>query len=278
MNDIAIVGCGWFGLPLAKLLVEQGFNVSGTKRTAEGCASLLSHKINPFELDLSTINDNELESKAMTYAGLFDADMLIVNIPPGLRRGESQYLTHVQRLISLIGERQYQRVIFISTTGVYPAIDKDMTENDAQVYDDKSAILLKAESQFAAMNNSCILRFSGLIGPKRHPGKFFAGRENIAGGNVAVNLVHLDDCIQAVTSIVKATSAHQAVNETYNLAAPKHPTRSEFYRYAAKHLGLAEPSFNDDKQPSKVIVGDLICQQLAFNYIHSDPMLMLDAC
>ncbi len=118
MNDIAIVGCGWFGLPLAKLLVEQGFNVSGTKRTAEGCASLLSHKINPFELDLSTINDNELESKAMTYVGLFDADMLIVNIPPGLRRGESQYLTHVQRLISLIGERQYQRVIFISTTGV----------------------------------------------------------------------------------------------------------------------------------------------------------------
>ncbi|MCL1066370.1 NAD(P)-binding domain-containing protein [Shewanella olleyana] len=278
MNKIAIVGCGWFGLPLAKQLVSDGYQVAGTKTTAQGCDELSQYGITAYQLNLSQLNDEVIEQESERLSSLFEADALIVNIPPGLRRGESQYLNHIERLKNLIGNRQYQRVIFISTTGVYPSTDKDMNEADAQSYDDKSKILLEAESYFAAMENACIIRFSGLIGPKRHPGKFFAGRQDIAGGNVAVNLVHLDDCIQAVSVIFAATAKGKKLASIYNLAAPKHPTRAEFYRQAALHLSLDEPEFNQQIMPSKTIIGDLICQQLGFNYIHPDPVSMLDAC
>ncbi len=278
MNKVAIVGCGWFGLPLAKALVSAGIQVAGTKRSPEGCDELSLNGISPFELDLSLINQQTLAQNCIRLTPLLDAEVLIVNIPPGLRRGENQYLNHIERLHQLIDGRNYKRVIFISTTGVYPSSDQHMHENDAQAYDDKSAVLLKAESYFTAMNNSCIIRFSGLIGPKRHPGKFFAGRQDIAGGNVAVNLVHLDDCIQAIKAILSATEQGKPVASIYNLAAPHHPTRAEFYRAAAIHLGLSAPEFNQQTLPSKTIIGDLICKQLGFNYIHPDPVSMLDAC
>ncbi|WP_153915640.1 SDR family oxidoreductase [Shewanella sp. TC10] len=278
MNKVAIVGCGWFGLPLALQLVSDEYQVAGTKTTVQGCDDLSQQGVIAYQLNLTQINDETFDQEADRLSSLFEADALIVNIPPGLRRGESQYLNHIERLKALIGSRQYQRVIFISTTGVYPSTDEDMHETDAQAYDDKSKILLEAESHFAEMENACIIRFSGLIGPKRHPGKFFAGRQDIAGGNVAVNLVHLDDCIQAVSVILAATAKGKNVASIYNLAAPKHPTRAEFYRQAALHLGLDEPEFNQQSMPSKTIIGDLICQQLGFNYIHPDPVSMLDAC
>ncbi|WP_285164884.1 SDR family oxidoreductase [Shewanella goraebulensis] len=278
MNKVAIVGCGWFGLPLAQQLVKDGLLVAGTKRTQQGCDELVQQGITPFELDLSQVNEQTIEHDTTRLAPLFDADVLIANIPPGLRRGESHYLTHIQRLKQLINGHEYKRVIFISTTGVYPSTDKDMFETDATAYDDKSAVLLEAESHFAAMQNSCIIRFSGLIGPKRHPGKFFGGRQDIAGGNVAVNLVHLDDCIEAIRTILQATEKGTEVASIYNLAAPNHPSRADFYQAAAVHLGLDAPQFNHQVLPSKTIIGNLICQQLGFNYIHPDPVKMLDAC
>ncbi|WP_076540016.1 NAD-dependent epimerase/dehydratase family protein [Shewanella sp. UCD-KL21] len=273
MNSIAIIGCGWFGLPLATRLVKQGYQVSGTKRTQAGCEHLSSLGIDAYKLDLS-----EQDIDATQLDGLLEADALIINIPPGLRRGETHYLEHIKTLVNVIAPRQYQRVIFISTTGVYPAENRIMTEADAVANDDKSAILLAAESLIAAMENACIVRFAGLIGPKRHPGKFFAAKTDVSGANVAVNLVHLDDCIQAMEAILAATSSGQNVSSYYNLTAPSHPTRAEFYQAAAADLGLAAPQFNQTQLASKVINGDLICQQLNFNYIHPDPLKMLAAC
>ncbi|WP_305829279.1 hypothetical protein [Photobacterium leiognathi] len=39
--QVAICGCGWLGLPLAKALYQQGYNVYGTK-TALADAKLLA--------------------------------------------------------------------------------------------------------------------------------------------------------------------------------------------------------------------------------------------
>ncbi|WP_144209200.1 SDR family oxidoreductase [Shewanella donghaensis] len=283
MKSISIIGCGWFGLPLAKQLLNGGYKVSGTKRSEAGCEQLTELGVESYLLDLSLLPSNspvqDSASTAVTaYNELLDVDALVINIPPGLRRGESQYLVHIQRLMGLIGQRQYQRIIFISTTGVYPAEDKVMYETDANAYDAKSDILLAAESLVAEKDNACIVRFSGLIGPKRHPGKFFAGKADVSGANVAVNLVHLDDCIQAIDAILFSTFAGQAVANYYNLSAPSHPSRADFYQAATRQLGLAAPQFNDVIMPSKIINGDLICQQLNFNYIHPDPLTMLEHC
>lgn len=268
MNTITIIGCGWFGFPLATQLVKQGFKVKASKRDPDDLAQLQQAGIEAYQLDLAHIIADA------KHSSLFDADAIVINIPPGLRRGDTDYLAYLTQLKNFIGERQYQKVIFISTTGVYPSLDQTVTEQDAAVFNDSSDILLQAEAIFSAMQNSCIVRFSGLVGPKRHPGRFFAGKTDVSGANVAVNLVHLDDCIAAVSLILsrKDTSA------IYNLTANEHPTRGEFYVAATKHLGLIAPQFNQQEQPSKIIDGQLISHQLGFEYAFSSPFKMLDAC
>lgn len=268
MNIISIIGCGWFGFPLASHLVRQGFHVKASKRKVEDLIPLQQQGIEAIQLDLANV------SAQVSRSGLFDSDAIVINIPPGLRRGGSDYLLYLTRLKQLIGTRQYQKVIFISTTGVYPSLDHTVTEADATAFNDASATLLEAESMFATMPNSCIVRFSGLIGPKRHPGRFFAGKVDVSGANVAVNLVHLDDCVNAVSLILSGRDTQSV----YNLAAPIHPTRGEFYVIASQHLGLPPPEFNQQQQPSKTIDGQLICQDLGFEYRHPDPIKMLDAC
>ncbi|QIR14236.1 SDR family oxidoreductase [Shewanella aestuarii] len=268
MFSVSIIGCGWFGLPFAKSLIRQGIQVKSNKRNVASLEQLTQVGIKAYPLDLAAKVDTDL------VQGLFDSDVLVVNIPPGLRRGETDYLSNLATLKKLIGTRQYQKLIFISTTGVYPNNDMIQFESDAAPYNDSSKILLEAESMFADYSNACIIRFAGLIGPQRHPGRFFAGKTDISGANVAVNLVHLEDCINAVTCVIKA----EKIAPYYNLCAPIHPTRGEFYPQAAQHLGLQAPQFNQQVLPSKIINGDLICQQLGFVYQHSDPIEMLDAC
>ncbi|AZG72855.1 NAD(P)-binding domain-containing protein [Shewanella livingstonensis] len=268
MHTITIIGCGWFGFPLATQLIKQGFKVKASKRHVDDLVSLQQAGIKAYQLDLANV------TAEVKNSSLFDADAIVINLPPGLRRGEADYIMHLTQLKNLMGEREYQKVIFISTTGVYPSLDQTVSEQDADTFNDTSGILLQAEAMFAAMQNSCIVRFSGLVGPKRHPGRFFAGKVDVSGANVAVNLVHLHDCIAAVSLILSRTDTLPI----YNLAANEHPTRGEFYVAATEHLGLIAPQFNQQQHPSKIINGQLISHQLGFQYTFSNPFKMLDAC
>jgi nucleoside-diphosphate-sugar epimerase len=275
MKQIGIIGCGWFGLPLAQALKLQGHNVIGTKRSIEGCQQLASLGITAYPLDLDD------DTFVNNISALLECQVLVVNIPPGLRqkvgKAESRYLEQLGNLVHLIGPRRFQKLVFISTTGVYPSTvnaELPLNETDAVAHNESSEILLNAEALFASMDNSCILRFAGLVGPNRHPGRFFAGKTGISGANVAVNLVHLDDCISAVIKVINADKTAPV----YNIVAPVHPSRGEFYPLATTHLGLIAPVFNQQLMPSKVVSGALICEQLGFVYQYPDPLKMLYAC
>ncbi|MFV0597175.1 SDR family oxidoreductase [Shewanella sp.] len=275
-KSVAVVGCGWFGFALAKHLVQAGYRVTGAKRHTEELEHLTEAGIHGFQLQLG--EEAEVLPDAQALKALFQTDFLVVNIPPRLKHGNSAYLQELQQLIALTQGWHYRGIVFISTTGVYPSIDKSMTEADAQAESPSSQVLLDTEALFSRQSNSCIVRFAGLVGPKRHPGRFFAGKTDVAGGNVAVNLVHLQDCVEAVSLIIDAKARGEKVAPVYNLCAPEHPSRSEFYVAAAKSLGLAEPQFNAQLQPSKVILGDAIVRELGFEYQFASPLAMLAAC
>lgn len=275
-KSVAVVGCGWFGVALAKHLVQAGYRVTGAKRYMEELGPLTEVGIQGFQLQLGA--EAEVLADPQSLQGLFQTDFLVVNIPPRLKHGNTAYIQELQQLIALTQGWHYQGIVFISTTGVYPSLDKSMTEADAQAESASSQVLLDAEALFARQPNSCIVRFAGLVGPKRHPGRFFAGKTDVAGGNVAVNLVHLQDCVAAVSLIIAAKAKGEKVAAVYNLCAPEHPSRSEFYVAAAESLGLAAPQFNGQLQPSKVILGDAIVRELGFEYQFASPLEMLAAC
>ena len=41
MNNIGILGCGWIGIPLSKLLIKKGYSIKGTATSIEKTQSLL---------------------------------------------------------------------------------------------------------------------------------------------------------------------------------------------------------------------------------------------
>ncbi|MBW8182062.1 SDR family oxidoreductase [Shewanella nanhaiensis] len=269
INTVSIVGCGWFGLPLAKALVKQGLAVSGSKRSAKDALALGLDNICGFVLDLDSTDGNQAQLNAKLRT-----DAIIINIPPSIRKSPGAYIRRLKQLKHLIADHQYQKLIFISTTGVYPSSEKLVTEQDAQAHSEASEVLLQAESLFNQASNACVIRFAGLVGPARHPGRFLAGKTELAGADSPVNIVHLDDCVAAVACVLSSGK----VSDTYNLCAPSHPTRKEFYTKMAQSLSLVEPEFGDTEQAGKVIDGSKISTELGFEYQHQDPMKISFTC
>ncbi|GIU08783.1 MULTISPECIES: SDR family oxidoreductase [unclassified Shewanella] len=288
INSVCIVGCGWFGLPLAKALEARGVKVYGSKRVQSEVLSLKEQGINGFRLDLD--NDTQLIQDKAEIAEALAADCIVINIPPGLRKAPQAYLQRLTKLKQLMVANRYQKLIFVSTTGVYPQADKILAEADACAHSEISEKLLQAEAMFAELENSIIVRFAGLVGPKRHPGRFLAGKKDLSSASGAVNLVHLNDCILAVSALL----FNRVSSDVYNVCAPVHPTRQAFYTYAAKALGFSEPQFLDDgliteskaegsinkvaKVSGKQISSERLCSELDFEFQFSDPIDMLLAC
>ncbi len=285
-KSVAVVGCGWFGFALACHLVKAGYRVTGAKRQAEALLALRDEGIEAFQLQLGAAQDplqSQIQAQSQVHdsqamAMLLHTDFLVVNIPPRLKQGNSAYLDELQELITLTQGWQYQGIVFVSTTGVYPNLDKIMIEADAQAESPAAQVLLDAEALFRQQANSCIVRFAGLVGPKRHPGRFLAGKNDVVGGNVAVNLVHLQDCVNAVSLIIEAKGRGEAVAPIYNLCAPEHSTKAAFYSAAAESLGLIAPQFSSQSLPSKVVDGSAIVRDLGFSYQFASPLAMLAAC
>lgn len=273
MKSVSIVGCGWFGLPLAKALVKAGFDVRGSKRSEDQAVLLAQEGISGFCLDLD-VRETRYAGLAESIKSQLDSDYLVVNVPPRFRHDPDAYLRRLTQLKQWVSDCHYKRIIFISSTGVYPSQNQTATESDAKMHSLASEHLLKAEQVFIDVAPTCVLRFAGLVGPKRHPGRFLSGKQNISGGETPVNLVHLTDCVRAVMRILSAEKAQPV----YNLCALEHPTRARFYQAASMHLNLAKPVFNDVEVTGKTVDGRFITQDLGFEYQFNDPMTMLNDC
>lgn len=167
-------------------------------------------------------------------------------------------------------------MIFTSSTSVFPDISGQFDESsqlsaEAEI----GKTLIQAEQcLFRSEISHCdILRLAGLIGQQRHPVKFLAGKRNLKQGNSPVNLVHLEDCIQAITALLMNPNGLR----TYHLCAPIHPTRAEYYTKAAVFYDLSIPQFEcSDSDPKRIIMADKICRDLGFTYRYPNPDDMLE--
>ncbi|MBE2894310.1 SDR family oxidoreductase [Spirabiliibacterium falconis] len=272
MNSVAIVGLGWLGFSLAKHLKRVGWAVKGTKRTHDGEERM---RLNGFEAYLLELTP-EINADPDDLTALFDVDSLIINIPP------SEYFfdlnSYVQGIKNLVNEalnNGVEHILFISSSAVYPLAEGIFTENDRPNPSSEVGIaLFEIENWLLAQHDiDCdILRLSGLIGADRHPINTLAGRKNLPNGNQPVNLVHLTDCILAIELLLET----RAYKRVYNLCAPNHPTRADYYVEMAKQSGLDVPEFAySSHDPQRIICGEKICRELEFDYRYPDPYQMV---
>lgn len=264
---IGILGAGWLGLPLAKLLQTKDWDVRVSTTSSEKNKNLLEEGFNSYILKF----EPELEGNSDFFKGL---DILFLNIPPRRRTDiKDFYPKQIQQIQEQIIDNNIGKVLFISSTSVYGNENKLVTEQDELRPDKPSGVaLIRAEQKL--QNNttyaSTVLRFAGLVGPNRHPGRFFAGKQDLPNGQAPVNMIHQTDCLQIIEQIL----LQNAWNLTLNACADKHPTKQDFYKQAALHGNFVAPTFTNELADYKTIDNSKLKRELNYKFQYPDPNQM----
>jgi nucleoside-diphosphate-sugar epimerase len=273
-TTVAVLGCGWLGLPLAQALLAQGYRVLGTTTTPEQLPLLQAVGIEPQLLQLGA--DFTAADEARLTAFLRNVDVLVLNVPPraAIAGGYPQLLRPVHRAVAAA---RVKAVLFVSTTGVYPEEPRLMREQDAISTRDAASDVLRTEGHFVPRYgqwHSTVVRLGGLIGPGRAPGRFLAGRRDLPQGDAPVNLLHLTDAIGVLSTIIR----ENIWGYTLNVCALSHPPRREFYPAAAEYLGLTPPTFRPEHEPGKTIDSSLLRSVVPYKFQYDDVLAAIAAC
>ena len=260
-ETIAILGCGWLGLPLGAELVRRGHRVKGSTTRAERLPQLAEAGIEPYQLDFTPQPDGGL------LEFLESVDVLVVSIPPRAdKQGEG---FHPQQIAALAKRLRGPRLhlIYLSSTSVYPDTGGEATE--AGVVSENHP-LVQAEHILGKTGLPLtVVRFGGLMGGERIPGKYFIGK-TVTTGDVPVNFIHRDDAVGVLVQIIR-----QAVwGETFNAVAPQHPIRRAIYRKNAEQFGWEAPRFEVPvaPEPFKIISPNRLIERLNYPFIFPDPL------
>ena len=272
MKKVAIVGLGWLGMPLGLSLTAHGWQVLGSKTTQDGVDAARMCGIESYLLELKP----ELICDADDLEALLSVDALVITLPASrTAEGGESYRLAVQQIVDSALARAVPRIIFTSSTSVYGSgsgVVKESAPLEPQTIAGKTLKELEEWLHHLSHTSVDILRLSGLVGPERHPGRFLAGKTDLADGSHGVNLVHLEDVVAAISQLLQTPKG----GHIYNLSAPEHPARGEFYPAVARQLGLTPPTFRQEEgsDKGKLIDGSKICRDLGFEYQYPDPAKM----
>lgn len=240
-KTVSILGCGWLGLPLAKELCAQGYTVNGSTTREARVAEIESSGAKAFVLKAEQGVWNESRLKEFLLC-----DTLIIAIPPGTKRNpQSTHAIEIKQLLNFIQEHliSIQKIIYISSSSVYKNTNKVVVESDVQTLEDaENVVLAEAEKHIYAssIKQRIVLRMGGLTGYDRMLARFFAGKTDLKGWNEPVNLVHRDDAVGSILFVLKK----ELDKETFNVCAPEHPNRMEFYSELCTRMNLQQPHFD----------------------------------
>ncbi len=266
-KTIGVIGCGWLGLPLAKSFVEDGYTVLGTTTSEDKKSNLSTAKITPYVV---TLTPKKIEGDITAF--LEKIEIIIINIPPRLRGSNTYKESYIQKMRLLhtaIKKAGVKKVIFASSTSVYGNIDGDVTEDTIAVPVTESGKQMLA-SEHLFLNDkeleTTVIRFAGLIGPDRHPVINLSKKTTVPNGNFPVNLIHLNDCINVIKTIIK----QNYWDTIFNAAYPLHPSKKEYYTIQAQKLNIPTPCYTDNNtQKGKKIISDRLIRVNDFKFLTS---------
>jgi nucleoside-diphosphate-sugar epimerase len=261
------------GFPLACKLVTLGYEVKGSTTSPHKIPLLQNSNIIPFHLTCTNGSVN-----GENVADFFKCEKLFVNIP--FKRDLKDPFTYVEQMKSVVAMAKkggVKRLIFASSTSVYPLKNQTAKETDViEPTDERSVALIQAENLFLRESQFCttIIRFAGLYGPDREIAHFLRS-DRIASkdGNSPVNLIHLDDCVGIITCALEK----ELCSEIINACADAHPLRKELYVHAAIAMRLSKPVFDENiKEAYKIISNDKVKYIINYRFIHPGPWGWID--
>jgi len=251
---ISLIGSGWLAKPLALQFQADGHEIILTSTQQDKIAALNAVGLKALQYELGDQLSNPSQ--------LFDTDVLIIAIT-------SKDTEAFDVLMDQLSEQPCQHIIYISSTSVYQNNKQTHDENSQQLNQDNP--IWQIEQLIQSHSSATVIRFAGLVGPGRHPGRFFANGKKLFNASAPVNLIHLDDCI----GIIKAVIETQSWNQVFNGCADTHPSKLTFYQQAAKQYGAADPITEDSQTSSyKIIDNTKLKTILGYQLIQPDVLNM----
>jgi nucleoside-diphosphate-sugar epimerase len=237
MADRLIVGCGYLGRRAAERWLAAGDRVHVVTRSEAKAKELRAAGFTPIVAEITNLD---------SIPRLPTVKTLLFAV--GYDRGSSQIIEQVYApgLANVLAKRSLttQRVIYISTTGVYgPALGEwvdETTPTDPQRAGGQASLAAEQVLESSEVEGVA-LRLAGIYGSDRIPFR----KELEAGEPIAaietgwLNLIHVDDA----ATVVLAAAEHPAPAPVYCVSDGSPVVRGEYYREVARLLGAPPPQF-----------------------------------
>jgi nucleoside-diphosphate-sugar epimerase len=236
---VAILGCGYTGLRLAKVLAGRGSTVAGTTRTTARFDEIRAAGAEPLELDV-------LEPSSLEALREWKPDIVFDMIRPQ-RTGRDQYsVLGSRRLVELLVRLSPEAIVYLSSTSVYGRRDGHWTDETTQP--NPTSPLGEARLHTEALYLDAyrthglpvrIARVPGIYGPGR------TLRERLESGAYRrvdedalwVSRIHVDDLVQGLVAVGERGRS----GEVYLLCDDEPVTGQEYAQLTAELLAVPLP-------------------------------------
>jgi len=287
MRRVAVLGCGYVGVRVLRLLRERGVDALGVVRSSASRDALSASGLRALALDLDVTDWSALPR---------DFDCVVYAASAGGGGPEAYaaaYDVRVRRSAEWARAIGAERFVFTSSTGVYRQDGGVTVDEDSPAGGDAASDAILAGERATADSGipfTRALRFGGLYGPGRHYLlDAFRRGETVVGGRSdhLINYLHGDD---AASSVIAALEGGPHGHRTYNVADGRPLTKADLARWIATRLGLPPPAFVPEAeagprmrkggrtQPSRRVDSSRILRELGWSPRFSDVRAGLEAC
>ncbi|MDH5021675.1 SDR family oxidoreductase [Halobacterium rubrum] len=248
--DVAILGCGYVGLELARQLEAGGHDAVGVRRSEDGLTAVRETGAEAVQADVTD---------ADSLAAVPDVDAVVFAASSGGRGAEAArevYVDGLRTAVEHFGTRADtpDQFVYTSSTGVYgdhdggwveEATPLDPTTEKTEVLVDAERVALD-EAPVYGMDPT-VVRFAGLYGPDRYRLLRYLEGPVTEG---YLNMVHRDDA----AGVVRFALA--AVDEDVLLAVDDEPVdKWTFADWLADEAGVDHPEKQTVEE--RIEAGDL---------------------
>ncbi|MDP3939684.1 MAG: NAD-dependent epimerase/dehydratase family protein [Deltaproteobacteria bacterium] len=262
MKAAMILGCGYTGKRLARLLCEQGVRVRGTTRDASRAAAISEAGAEPVILDTT---------KVVSLISLAEGmDVVFDMIPPrriaqgagsggsGKPGDEESFEDDTAAIVAVCAGARLEKFVYLGSTGIYGEVAGDWIDEQTPVNpaSPRARARHAAEETLRAAHArdgfpAVIVRAPGIYGPDRSLAhRIKRGAYRVPGkGDNYLNRIHVDDLAQ----ILAAAALRGSPGAVY-LATDDQPEQARVLAdFCAGLLGLPPPPSVDETEAARTM-------------------------
>jgi nucleoside-diphosphate-sugar epimerase len=205
-KKLGIIGAGWLGTRIADVLQDQ-YTIYTTTSSVEKLEDLSDRSLHPTLIHFP----NEI-TPIQPWKLVNELDAIVCTVHIADRKSSAEEIKNrIANLASFLDNFK-GTIIFTSSTGVYPSIEKDYQEEDLPIEQVPGEAMVRT-----LFPQAIILRLAGLMGDDRLLKKY-----TITQLEQPVNHIHYTDIARLIAFLLK----EHPQPEVYNVVAPLHPSKS----------------------------------------------------